>query len=124
MSITGFLSELRRRHVFRVAASYGSLALALVMLGEKGLALQEAVRALVTMPVSRDALAGAQVLRSAAIVHANAGAEEGAVSELEQLIQLPAGVHVQELKLDPVWDPLRSNPRFQKLLAEHLPKDG
>jgi len=95
------------------------LAYTLVMLGDRERALKEADRALAAMPLSRDAFGGTMLLRTAAGLHANAGAEERALDELEQLIRMPAGVHVQELKLDPVWDPLRSNPRFQKLIADH-----
>jgi hypothetical protein len=60
--------------------------------------------------------------RSAVEVYANAGAEERAITELEQLMRLPNGGHIHGVQLDPLIDPLRASPRFAKLLAEHLPK--
>lgn len=101
-----------------------TLGFTLAMLGERKRAIEEAERALVLMPMSRDALTGAEMRRSAVEVYANAGAEERAIGELEQLMRVPNGGHIQGVKLDPMLDPLRANPRFQKLLAEHLPKGG
>ncbi len=100
------------------------LATLLAMQGEKKRAVAEADRALADMPLSRDALAGAELLRSAVHVFANAGAEERAITELERALRLPNGGNIQEVKLDPVLDPLRGNPRFEKLLAEHLRTQG
>jgi adenylate cyclase len=100
------------------------LAFTLAMLGERQRALEEAERALTLMPMSRDALTGAEMRRSAVEVYANAGAEERAIAELEQLMRVPNGGHIQGVKLDPLLDPLRGNPRFQKLLDEHLPKSA
>jgi len=97
------------------------MAMTLVMLGEPRRALEEVDRALALMPVSRDALTGATILWLATRVHASAGAEERALNELEQALKLPNGVHAQNMKFDPFYDPLRTNPRFQKLIAEHSP---
>jgi adenylate cyclase len=101
-----------------------NLAALLAMQGEKQRAIEEADRALEDMPLSRDALTGAALLRGAVDVFANAGAEERAITELERALSLPNGGHVREVRLDPVLDPLRGNPRFEKLLAEHLAKGG
>jgi TolB-like protein/class 3 adenylate cyclase/Tfp pilus assembly protein PilF len=101
-----------------------ALAYTLAMLGERRRALEETDRALKAMPLSRDALMGTQILKFAADVHAIAGAEERAVDELEQLLRLPGGPHAHEVRLDPAYDTLRALPRFQKLIAEHLPKTG
>jgi serine/threonine-protein kinase len=98
------------------------LGLVLAVLGEHVRAVEQAERALALMPMSRDALTGAELRRKAVEVYANAGAEERAIAELEQLMRLPNGGHIQGVKLDPLLDPLRANPRFKKLLAEHLPK--
>ncbi len=95
------------------------LAGLLAMQGEKKRAVEEADRALADMPLSRDALTGAELLRNAVDVYANAGAEERAITELERALELPNGGHIQEVKLEPMLDPLRANPRFQKLLEEH-----
>ena len=100
------------------------LAFTLAMLREHVRAIEAAERALALMPMSRDALTGAEMRRSAVEVYANAGAEERAIAELEQLMLLPNGGHIHGIRLDPLMDPLRENPRFKKLLAEHLPKSA
>jgi serine/threonine-protein kinase len=100
------------------------LAFTLAILGEHVRAIEAAERALALMPMSRDALTGAEMRNAAAKVYANAGAEERAIAELEKLMQVPNGGHVHALRLDPLMDPLRDNPRFKKLLAEHLPKSS
>jgi len=98
------------------------LAFTLVMLGEHQRAVEEADRALADLPMERDAVTGAALRRAAADVYANAGQGERAIAELEQLLRIPNGARIQEVKLDPLLDPLRANPRFQKVLADNLPK--
>ncbi|MGH8441341.1 MAG: adenylate/guanylate cyclase domain-containing protein [Nevskiaceae bacterium] len=98
------------------------LAGVLVMLGQKERAMAEAERALADLPMERDALAGASLRRTAVDIFANCGAIDRALSELAQVLRVPNGGHVYEMKLDPFLDPLRGDPRFEKLLAEHLPK--
>jgi adenylate cyclase len=101
-----------------------NLALLLAMLGDKPRAIAEADRALADMPLTRDALTGAALRRGAVDVFANAGAEERAIAELERALRLPNGGHIQEIRLDPALDPLRGNPRFEKLIAQHLGQKG
>jgi TolB-like protein len=98
------------------------LAFTWVMLGERAKAIAEADRALAAMPLTRDALSGALILLWAAEVHAHAGVPERALSELAQALAVPNGGHIEELRLDPIWDPLRKDPRFEKLLVEHRPE--
>jgi TolB-like protein/class 3 adenylate cyclase/Tfp pilus assembly protein PilF len=97
------------------------LAFTLVMLGEQARALEETDRALAAMPLSRDALSGAFILLWAAEVHANAGAPDRALDELAKALSVPYGGAVKEIRLDPVFDPLRKDPRFQRLLDERRP---
>jgi len=107
-----------------MAESRMRLAGALVMLGQHKRAIVEADRALADLPMSRDALAGASLRRAAAEIYANSGAVDRALDELEKLMRVPNGGHVHEMKLDPFLDSLRGNPRFEKLLADNLPKAG
>ena len=100
------------------------LAGTLVMLGQNDRAIKEADRALANLPMSRDALAGADLRRSAAEIYATAGATDRAIAEFEQLMRVPNGGHVHEMNLNPFLDPLRGDPRFEKLLADNLPKGG
>jgi TolB-like protein/class 3 adenylate cyclase/tetratricopeptide (TPR) repeat protein len=94
-----------------------TLAYALAMLGDAPRAQAEIEAALAAMPMSRDAYDGASVLYWAAAVYANTGARDRALEALSHLLRVPSHLYVQEVKRDPVWDPLRDDPRFQKLLA-------
>jgi TolB-like protein/Flp pilus assembly protein TadD len=89
-------------------------------LGRNADAIAAARRASEAMPISRDAYFGAFPLAGLAEVEAHAGAKGQALQLIDQLLAMPAGevMSVTRLKLDPVWDPLRKDPRFQKLIAD------
>jgi TolB-like protein/Flp pilus assembly protein TadD len=103
--------------------SLTALAWAYVCLGRNTDALRVASRAADLLPIEKDALAGPFFLAGLAEVEARTGRAEAAVKILRQLITAPAGqfVSVARLKIDPVWDPIRNNPDFQKLLSEPEP---
>ncbi len=94
-----------------------SLALVLAYLGEKERALTEAKTALDALPLSKDAFQGPDMLNNAAVVYTLTGEEDRAIAALEKLLSIPSLVTPMMLKLDPSWDPLRDDPRFQKLLT-------
>ena len=95
-----------------------------VALGRKELAISEAKRAVEMLPISKDAVEGPNRVRDLALVYAWANEPDLALETLGSLIKIPRGyVHYDTLKLDPAWDPLRKDPRFDKLLAELAPKD-
>jgi tetratricopeptide (TPR) repeat protein len=103
--------------------SHVMLAMALAELGDRPAALAEVEKALESMPVTRDAVTAPSVLELAARVHARLGEQERALDELEQVLNMPGPVDAHFLQLNPFMDPLRDHPRFQKLIAEHLPKE-
>jgi serine/threonine-protein kinase len=72
------------------------------------------------MPIEKDAILGVNFLVGLAQIEAHTGQSEEAVKLLRQLLTMPAGeyISVARLKIDPVWDPIRNNPDFQKLLSE------
>ena len=88
-------------------------------LGRNGDALRLARQAADSMPLEKDALAGAYFQNGLAQIEARAGAPEEAVKRLRHLLSIPAGQSVSTalLKIDPIWDPIRSRPDFQQLLS-------
>jgi hypothetical protein len=72
--------------------------------------------------IAKDAMDGPSVLANSAVVHAWTGATDKAFAELDVLTKNPFGLYYGQLKLDPLWDPLRKDPRFDKLLTELGPK--
>ena len=91
-----------------------------VCLGRNAEAIAAARRASEVMSIAKDAYFGGYTLAGLAEVEAHAGAKDDAFKLVEQLLAMPAGevMSVTRLKLDPVWDPLRSDPRFQALLTK------
>jgi TolB-like protein/Tfp pilus assembly protein PilF len=94
-----------------------------VCLGRNADAIAAARRISEVMPLSRDAYFGAYALAGLAEVEAHAGAKDQALQLIDQLMAMPTGdvMSVTRLKLDPVWDPLRGDPRFQALLKKYAP---
>ena len=95
------------------------LAKVLAHLGEKDAALAEARRATELVPESRDALGGPEIAAGVAEVHAILGDNGRAIEILDGLLSRPSAVTVQGLKVNPIWDPLRNDPRFQALLNKY-----
>jgi TolB-like protein/class 3 adenylate cyclase/Tfp pilus assembly protein PilF len=82
-------------------------------------AIRLAQQASELLPVEKDALAGPALLAALAEIQARAGEPGEAVKTLRRLLSIPAGywISLQQLKIDPVWDPIRNDPGFQQLLA-------
>jgi serine/threonine-protein kinase len=96
-------------------------------LGRKELALEEGRRAIALTPVERDVYSGSQVLQYFAITATWTGEKDLAVQQLETGLRAPAASIVLSygsLKLLPFWDPLRGDPRFEKIVESLAPKDG
>src|SRR5947207_4197401 len=89
-------------------------ALAYAGLGEKELALKQAQQAL--KDYETDAIGKAQTEIAVAQIQAQLGDRDAAIAALPHLLEVPAGVTTADLKFNPFWDPLRKDPRFQKLL--------
>ena len=89
-----------------------------VALGRTEDGIAECRRAIELLPISLDPLEGPGLVKNLAMVHAWAGDRDRAIEQLSILVKLPAGLTFGELKFDPVWDVLRSDPRFDQLMAE------
>jgi len=92
-------------------------AIALAYLGRKADATQEANAALLLQRSASDGYSGPYNEHLAARVYLRAGQPDKALAILEHLLKIPYYLSRAWLRIDPVWKPLRGNPRFQKLLA-------
>jgi TolB-like protein/Tfp pilus assembly protein PilF len=98
-------------------------------LGRKEDAIREARNAIELCPLKRDAMVAPQIATFLAIVYLWTGERDAALQQLADVAKLPgpgplilawcpAGLSAGELKLDPLWDELRNDPRFDKIVAE------
>jgi len=119
-----FLKEQPENHLL-----IGDLALTNMGLGEKAAAFKLIERAMVVLPIEKDAIVGPQPIEILARVTAQVGEPDRAIVALQKLLSIPyAGPLGEEivpltpalLRLDPMFDPLRDDPRFQKLCEEKL----
>ncbi len=81
-------------------------------------AVREGRRAVELLPVTKDAVTGAELLRDLAIIYAWVGEKDLAIKQLEEVLRIPSELSYGQLRLHPYWDPLRGDPRFEKLLEE------
>jgi serine/threonine protein kinase/tetratricopeptide (TPR) repeat protein len=94
------------------------LALIDAELGDKEKAIRQGSTACDKLPPTKDALDGVWLITSLARIYALTGEKDLALERLDVVSKLPSGPSYGELRLDPVWDPLRGDPRFEKLLEE------
>jgi serine/threonine-protein kinase len=105
----------------------GDLALTNACLGNKATAFKLIEQSMAAVPIEKDALVGAGSLEFLARVAAQTGEPDRAIAALQKLLSIPytglTGMPLTPalLRLDPMWDPLRNDPRFQKLVASPAP---
>jgi serine/threonine protein kinase/Tfp pilus assembly protein PilF len=100
-----------QRHVF--------LGLALAYLGRKADAMREGERAVGLVPITRDAFVGPYMQHQLARIYLLVREPDKALDQLELLLKIPYYLSSGWLKIDPNFDPLRGNPRFERLVAGH-----
>jgi TolB-like protein/Tfp pilus assembly protein PilF len=101
------------------ASAHANLAGALAWLGQKEAAFAAVKRAQELLPESKDAFEGPQITEALAQIYAIFGDAASAVPILDGLLQRPSQVTVAVLKLNPVWDPIRTDSQFQALLDKY-----
>jgi TolB-like protein/class 3 adenylate cyclase/Flp pilus assembly protein TadD len=91
-------------------------------LGRKEDAIHEGHRAVELLPVTKDSITGALLVQHLALIYAWAGEKDRALEQLDIATKLPGYLSYGQLRLHPYWDPLRSDPRFEKIVASLAPK--
>jgi tetratricopeptide (TPR) repeat protein len=98
------------------ARIHSSLGIVYAALGRQEEAIQEGKMAVELYPVSKDAFIGVDRVKDLATIYTMVGDYEAALDQIEYLISIPGYFSVPLLRLDPIWDPLRHHPRYQRLL--------
>ena len=92
------------------------------VLGNKEEAIREGRRAVELLPVTKDSIDGAQLVQYLAVIYAWVGQKDLAFEQLRIASSIPGYLSYGSLQLDPLWDPLRGDPRFEKIVASLAPK--
>jgi len=121
----------QQEKIVQAQPDYGPALCVLAMidagLGRKEQALEEGHRAIALTPMEKDVNTGSRVIQYFAITAAWTGDKELALQQLETGLRAPVAAVVLSygaLKLLPFWDPLRGDPRFEKIVASLAPKDA
>jgi TolB-like protein/Flp pilus assembly protein TadD len=101
---------------------HGQHGLILAALGQKQEAIVEGKRAVELLPESQDAFDGPKITDALAQIYAWTGEFDEAFRLLDHLLAVPSGLTVPMFKLDPAWDPLRKDPRYQALIDKYSAK--
>jgi len=103
---------------------YGGLGLTCAALGEKEKAIKLGKKAVEMYPVSKDALEGPDVVLDLAWIYTLVGEQDEALKQLDYLLSIPSRVSLPLIKIDPRWEALRSNPKYQSLLTKYSGNKG
>ena len=118
-----------RKEVANTVEQQPDFAAALSVLGmiDAGLerkeeAVKEGQRACELLPVSKDAIDGASLAINLAQIYVWTGEKDRAIEQIAAVERVPNVLSYGLLKLHPYWDPLRGDPRFEKIIASLAPR--
>ena len=107
--------------------SYGPgftvLGLTDAALGRKEEAIREGRHAIELLPATRDSIDGAELVKYLGVIYAWCGEKDLAIEQIAATLRIPSTLSYGNLKLHPNWDPLRGDPRFEKIVADLAPKN-
>jgi TolB-like protein len=103
--------------------TYTVLGLIDAGLGRKEEAMREGRRGIELLPITRNSIDGAELMKYLAVIYAWCGEKDLAVEQIAATLQIPSSLSYGHLKLHPYWDGLRGDPRFEKILADLAPKN-
>jgi TolB-like protein/lipopolysaccharide biosynthesis regulator YciM len=105
------------------AAALCALGVVDAVLGNRENAIREGERAVELTPVKKSAIDGAMLMQYLAVIYAWTGNKDRAIEQLAERAKLPvAGLSYGDLRLNPLWDPLRGDSRFEAIVASLAPK--
>ena len=104
------------------AAALSLLGMIDAGLGRKEEALREGRRACELLPISKDALSGVDLAIHLAQIYAWTGEKDLAIEQIAAVEHVPNNLNYGLLKLHPIWDSLRGDPRFEQIVASLAPK--
>jgi TolB-like protein/Tfp pilus assembly protein PilF len=119
-------AQLEQQKIVQAEPNYGPalcvLGLITAGLGQKEEALRTGRRAVELLPVKKDAVGGAEIVKYLAVIATLVNDKDLACEQLAIVTNQPSSISYGQLKLLPFWDPLRGNPRFEKIVASLAPK--
>jgi TolB-like protein/Tfp pilus assembly protein PilF len=104
------------------AAALSLLGIIDAGLGRKEDAIREGKRACQLLPLSKDAIDGPALAANLALIYTWTGEKDIAIEQIASVEKIPNNLSYGQLKLHPYWDPLRGDPRFEKIVASLAPK--
>ena len=92
-------------------------------LGRKDEALREGRRAIELLPITKDSIDGAELMKYVGVIYAWCGEKDLAIKQIAATLKIPSTLSYGNLKLHPNWDSLRGDPRFEKIITDLAPKN-
>jgi len=92
-------------------------------LGRKDEAIREGRHAIELLPITKDSIDGAELVKYMGVIYAWCGEKDLAIEQIEATLKIPSTLSYGNLKLHPNWDPLRGDPRFEKIVADLAPQN-